>query len=177
MLWAHVRERGALAKIGMALLVGLYWILVSSLVYSCVFVTIAGIWIWVIYTQSRRHRIRDARSTLATRDQHVGSGELERGLQAPGPCWVPPGRVGHYARLGGPIRGQGRGLGSKGRCHAVSRPARQGIPSWWWYREASGGERVPEIPRGAIAKLLPYQDHVVGAPGVAMGRGRSGRVA
>ena len=30
MLWAHVRERGALAKIGMALLVGLYWILVAA---------------------------------------------------------------------------------------------------------------------------------------------------
>jgi hypothetical protein len=72
---------------GVAALIVLFWLLVTTPFYVLVFGSLLPIAVWVIYTQSRRHRIRDARSTLAARDQHLGSGAMGPGTPPqPGPA-------------------------------------------------------------------------------------------
>jgi hypothetical protein len=64
---------------GVAALLALFWLFGTTLFYGVVFGSLVLIVVWLLYTQARRHRIRDAGSTLATQDQHVGSGGLGGG--------------------------------------------------------------------------------------------------
>lgn len=67
------RQLGRQFAVGTLLV--LWWLLVTVTFYSAIYTVFFLLpWIWLIYTQARRHRIRDARTAIATRDQQIGSG-------------------------------------------------------------------------------------------------------
>jgi hypothetical protein len=49
---------------GVVTLLVLFWLLVTTTFYSIIFGSVVLIVVWFIYTQSRRHRIRDARAAV-----------------------------------------------------------------------------------------------------------------
>lgn len=65
-------------KTGWVTLAILYVVLVPTLFYAALSSVFGLLWIgWFVFTQSRRHRIRAARETIATRDNQIGSGGYE----------------------------------------------------------------------------------------------------
>jgi hypothetical protein len=52
---------------GVVALLALFWLLVTTTFYGIIFGSVVLIIVWFIYTQSRRHRIRDARATVDSR--------------------------------------------------------------------------------------------------------------
>ena len=77
LIWPLSKNQGVAAAIGVAVLLGLFWLVVTTGWYMLVFGSLIGIFLWFVYTQSRRHRIREARSAITTRDSHVGRGGME----------------------------------------------------------------------------------------------------
>lgn len=50
---------------GVVTMLVLFWLLVTTTFYSIIFGSLVLIIVWFIYTQSRRHHIRDARAAVA----------------------------------------------------------------------------------------------------------------
>jgi hypothetical protein len=57
----------ALKHAGVAVLVFLFWVLVTTPLYAVIFSTIVLAIIWAVYTLNRRHHIHQARNILASR--------------------------------------------------------------------------------------------------------------
>jgi hypothetical protein len=51
---------------GVVALLVLFWLLVTTTFYSIIFGSVLLIIVWFIYTQSRRHRITDARAAVVS---------------------------------------------------------------------------------------------------------------
>src|SRR5258708_21450353 len=61
---------------GVAVLLALYWVTVTTTLYALLFGSLFLWFPWLIYTQSRRHLIRDAPSVISIPDQRIGTDSI-----------------------------------------------------------------------------------------------------